>query len=155
MRKISRRTAAALCRRELAPAPVRFLLATLACLFLALCSAACVSKPTMAVQYAQVSGVGPMGIGVNVVVKVHNGNSFDIMVRQVRAKTVIADQFVLPEVQASPNVWLPAGRSTLVATPVVIPWPLVPPILATSLGNEFVSYHVQGSADVSATRTLG
>ncbi|MFW5740396.1 MAG: LEA type 2 family protein [Myxococcota bacterium] len=116
---------------------------------------ACVSEPTVKVHTAQVTGVGPIGISLNVVVKVFNDNSFDIMIRRVTARTLLAGHYRLPEVTVHPNVWLPANKTTYVNTPVVVPWPLVPGVLATTMGNESVSYHVQGTADVSATRTLG
>ncbi len=123
----------------------------------ALCTAlpACVSEPTMKVHSARISHVNPFGIVMNVVVKVHNDNGFDIMIRRVQASTVLAGRYRLPEVTVHPNIWLPADKTTFVTTPATIPWPMVPALLSATLGSEKFSYHVQGYADVSATRTLG
>lgn len=118
-------------------------------------TAACPSKPTMQVHNARITHVSPFGIGMDVVVKVHNDNSFDIMVRRVTAQTTIAGRYRMPQVSVQPNAWLPADKSTFVTAPVVIPWHLVPGVLSATMGSENVSYHVQGWADVSATRMLG
>ncbi len=115
----------------------------------------CASKPTMQVQYAQVTGVGPLGINVNVVVKVYNSNSFDIMVRNLHAQTTLAGQYQLPAVNVQPNVWLPAKETTYVSAPATIPWTLVPGLMSATLGSEQIAYHVQGYADVTATRAIG
>lgn len=115
----------------------------------------CASKPTMQVQYAQVTGVGPLGINVNVVVKVYNTNSFDIMVRNLHAQTTLAGRYQLPAVNVQPNVWLPAKETTYVSAPATIPWTLVPGLMSATLGSEQIAYHVQGYADVTATRAVG
>ena len=115
----------------------------------------CASKPTMKVQHAQVSGVGPMGIGLNVTIQVYNPNSFDVAVRRVRSQTTVANMYVLPPSDVSPNVWLPAKKTTFVTAPVIVPWSLVPGILTASMGAEEIPYHVTGSADVTATRAIG
>ena len=118
-------------------------------------TAACASKPTMEVHNARITNVSPFGIGMDVVVKVYNDNSFDIMIRQVTAKTTVAGRYQLPQVTVQPNVWLPAKKTTYITTPMTIPWTLVPGVLSATMGAENVAYHVEGWADVSATRTLG
>ncbi len=115
----------------------------------------CASKPTMEVQNAQVTHVGPFGIGMNVMIKVYNPNSFDVMVRRVHAEATLAGRYTLPAADVQPNVWLPAKETTVVTAPATIPWPLVPGLLAATLGNEYVTYRVKGFADVSATRAIG
>lgn len=118
-------------------------------------TASCASKPTLKVDHARVTGVGPLGIGLDVVVRVYNSNSFDIMIRNVHAQTTLAGRYQLPAVNVQPNLWLPAKKETYVSTPVVVPWTLVPGVLSATMGSEHVSYHVQGYADVTATRALG
>jgi LEA14-like dessication related protein len=115
----------------------------------------CAKKPTMQVQYAQITGVSPFGVIVNVVLRVNNSNSFDIMVRNIHAQTTLAGQYQLPAVDMQPNLWLAAKKTTFIDAPVTIPWNLVPGLLAATLGNENISYHVQGYADVTATRSIG
>lgn len=115
----------------------------------------CASKPTMEVQNAQVTNVGPFGIGMNVMIKVYNPNSFDVMVRRVHAQATLAGRYTLPAADVQPNVWLPAKETTVVTAPATIPWPLVPGLLSATLGSEYVTYHVQGFADVTATRAIG
>ena len=109
----------------------------------------------MQLHHAQISHVTPMGIVANVVVKVHNTNSFDIQVRNMYAQTTLAGRYQLPAVNIQPNIWLPAKETTYVTAPVTVPWTLVPGVLAATLGNEYISYHVQGYADVTATRSIG
>ena len=96
-------------------------------------TAACASKPTMEVHNARITNVSPFGIGMDVVVKVYNDNSFDIMIRQVTAKTTVAGRYQLPQVTVQPNVWLPAKKTTYITTPMTIPWTLVP---GGSIGND-------------------
>ncbi len=120
-----------------------------------LSAVSCASKPTMQLHHAQISHVTPMGIVANVVVKVHNSNSFDIQVRNMYAQTTLAGRYQLPAVNIQPNVWLPAKETTYVTAPVTVPWTLVPGVLAATLGNEYISYYVQGYADVTATRSIG
>ncbi len=108
----------------------------------------------MKVETARITGVGPIGIGVDVIVRVYNPNSFDVMVRNVHAQTTLAGRYQLPAVDVQPNVWLPAKKETYVTAPGVVPWTLVPALLTTTLGNKDIAYRVQGYADVSATRSF-
>jgi hypothetical protein len=109
----------------------------------------------MTVKSAQVTGVGFNGVGVNVTTTVTNHNSFDIMVRRVSARVTVANRYPMGPIETQPNVWLGANQQTDVVTPVVIPWQLVLPLLAETVGNETIPYHLEGWADVTATRWLG
>jgi len=109
----------------------------------------------MELHHAQVQTAGPMGIGMNVFLRVNNENSFDVQVRNVRVQTTMQGRWTLPPVAYSPNQWLPADGSTIVSAPVLIPWPLVGPLLAETAMNEQIEYRVQGHADVTAIRSLG
>ncbi len=121
----------------------------------ALSMAACVSKPTMQLDHAQVSSVAPGGIYMTIFLKVNNPNSFDVEVRNVRVQSVVQGRWALPPVQYSPNQWLPADGTTIVQAPVLIPWSLVLPLLAESAASPTIQYRVQGSVDVTAIRSLG
>lgn len=123
--------------------------------FGALVLPACVSKPKMTLHHAEVRNAGPMGIGLEIFLNVHNDNGFDIQVRNVRTRTVLQDRWGLTPTQYSPNQWLPAKRTTLVSAPQLIPWPLVGPLLAETAMSSIISYHVTGEADVTAIRSLG
>jgi hypothetical protein len=115
----------------------------------------CVSKPKMELHHAEVSTASPMGIGLQVFLKVNNQNSFDVQVRNVRVRTVMQGRWGLPPVSYSPNQWLPADKSTIVSCPVLIPWTMVGPLLAETVASPTISYHVTGEADVTAIRSLG
>jgi hypothetical protein len=115
----------------------------------------CVSKPQMQLHHAEISSAGPMGIGMNVYLRVNNDNSFDVQVRNVRVQTTLQGRWTLPPLAYSPNQWLPADGTTIVAAPVIIPWPLVTPLLAETAMNSNISYRVRGEADVTAIRSLG
>jgi len=123
--------------------------------FGALILPACVSKPKMTLNHAEVRNAGPMGIGLEIFLNVTNDNSFDVQVRNVRTKTVLQDRWALTPTAYSPNQWLPANRTTLVSAPQMIPWTLVAPLLAETAMSAVISYHVTGEADVTAIRSLG
>ncbi len=115
----------------------------------------CVSKPTMKLNHAAISSAGPAGIGMDVYLNVTNDNSFDVQVRNVRVQTTLQGRWTLPSMAYSPNQWLQAKHTTVVRAPVIIPWALVPPLLAETAMSPTISYHVTGSADVTAIRSIG
>jgi hypothetical protein len=115
----------------------------------------CVTKPVLELHSARLSSATPQGVGLDVYLQVNNKNAFDVQVRNVRCNVVIAKRFRLPPLQFSPNQWLPAGKATLVRVPMVVPWPMVPPLLAATVGFETLTYRVTGAADVTAVRLLG
>lgn len=115
---------------------------------------ACVSKPQMTLHHAEIRTASPLGITMEVFFTVFNDNSFDVEVRNVRVQTVLQSRYTLPAIQYSPNTWLPSDRSVLVSAPVIIPWALVPPLLAETISFPEIKYHVKGSADVTATRSM-
>lgn len=104
---------------------------------------------------ARITQATPQGLGLMMDLDVHNANAFDVMVRNVRVVTTLAEQFTLPMVSHAPNAWLGAGRSTRVQVPVVIPWPLWPGLVAATLKDDTVAYRAVGRADVTAVRSLG
>lgn len=123
--------------------------------------AGCVSKPTVKLHHAEISGVQfgfppQLSVVMTVVMAVNNPNSYDVAVRQVRGQTVIADRFVLPvEFHADgAGVWLPAGQTTPLRVPVVVPAQTGIAILATGMQAPSIPYRFTGKADVTATRTL-
>jgi LEA14-like dessication related protein len=127
-----------------------FLFSVLALLF----CAGCVTEPAVKLYGARISHVTPQGVGLTMTMKVMNDNSFDIMLRGVRANATIAQRFQIPTVQAAPQQWLPAGRATLVQVPVVIPWAMVTPLIQTTVTTPSIRYRMVGFADVTATRAL-
>lgn len=127
----------------------------LAAAIAAFSATACVHKPTMQLVRADVSSATPSGVGLTILLKVKNDNSFDVEVRNVRVQATVQDRWVLPPVSYSPNQWLPADGTTFVRAPVLIPWQLVVPLLAETVSSPTISYHVKGSADVTAIRSLG
>jgi hypothetical protein len=114
----------------------------------------CVSKPVLELYGARVAGVTPQGVTLLMTMKVNNDNSFDVKVRNVRANVSIQHEYMLPYLQYDPEQWLASDASTLVPVPMTIPWPLVTPLLTTSVGSPMVQYHMHGYADVTATRLL-
>jgi hypothetical protein len=86
---------------------------------------------------------------------VQNDNSYDIQIRNVRAEVTIAERYKLAPINIQPNQWLPSEQGTIVRVPVVIPWQVVYPIVQETLDATTISYHVTGSADVTAVRMLG
>jgi LEA14-like dessication related protein len=137
--------------RRAACGPVAIAFAAL----MGLLPAGCVSKPVVTVHHAEVRSASLQGVAVAVILKVNNPNSYDVQVRNVRANVVIAGRYPMGPISISPNQWLPANQSTLVPVPVTVPWQLVPALVAESAGRSAIPYHVTGSADVSAVRSIG
>lgn len=129
-------------------------LVTLCALMLATLTVGCIKDPTMQLHSAGIRGASTQGVLLNITMSVRNDNSFDIMVRNVTTDVTLAGRHRLPTVTHSPNVWLPADKTTLVSVPVVIPWNQIGPIMATTITSPQVSYVARGQADVTATRAL-
>jgi len=122
--------------------------------------ASCVEKPTMHLNHAEISGVAwnaqPPGVQMTLVIDVYNPNGYDVAVRAVRGQTVFVDQYPLAVYfQAPPEgVWMPAGRTTPVRVPVLVPMPLCWTLLQQGFASPTIPYRFMGSADVTATRTF-
>lgn len=114
----------------------------------------CVREPTMQLYSGGIRGVSAQGALLLITMSVRNDNSFDVMVRNVTTDVTLANQHRLPTVSFSPNVWLPADKTTLVSVPVVIPYNQIGPILATTALSPVIAYRAVGRADVTATRAL-
>lgn len=108
----------------------------------------------MTLHHAEVRNAGPAGIGLEIFLNVRNDNDFDIQVRNVRTRAVLQERWPLAPTMYSPNVWLPANRTTIVQAPQIIPWPMVAPLLAETAMNAYITYHCTGEADVTATSSL-
>jgi hypothetical protein len=121
----------------------------------------CVSKPTMRLHHAEVSGVQigfppQLGIVVTSVVEVTNPNSYDVAIRAVRGTATLADRYAMP-VEWSPGgdgVWLPADRKTLVRVPTTVPVGLAVQIVRESFATPLIPFRIVGKADVTASRTF-
>jgi hypothetical protein len=129
----------------------------------ALCTLpACVHKPTMHLDHAEISGVQlatmppSLGIVMVVVLDVFNPNSYDVAVRAVRGQTVFAGQYPLPVMYQAPpdGVWMPAGQTTQVRVPVTVPVQLAFALMQQGMSMPTIPYHFSGTADVTATRTF-
>jgi hypothetical protein len=116
---------------------------------------ACPSKPVLELHSARLQSASPQGIGFQIELRVNNDNAFDVKIRNVRASVIIAGRYPLPQLQYNPDQWLGAGQTTIVRVPMVVPWNLVTPLMATTAGSTHISYHVRGLADVTAVRLLG
>ncbi len=134
--------------------PSRWTARILVGLAMALATPACVSKPTMELHDARVQTASPAGIGMDVYLKVRNKNRFDIQVRNVRVDVTIASRHRLPPVQFSPNQWLRSKSTSLVRVPMIIPWPMVPVVLAESARSPMIPYRVRGAVDVTGTSSF-
>lgn len=128
---------------------------------LATSSAACVQKPTMKLDHAEVSGVRvgfppSFGVLMNIVVAVDNPNSYDVAVRAVRGQVVLANRYTLPvNFRAQGNgVWLRSGVISRLAVPVDIPVQLAMELLRDGMTSPMITYRFTGRADVTATSTF-
>lgn len=122
-----------------------------ACAVLALAlSTGC--TPVVSLHHTEVRGLGVEGLSMVAHLAIYNENAFDIEVREVRADVTMAGRWRLAPVDIRPNKWLAAGRTTRIAVPVTVPWTSVPGLLAASAGSSEVPYHIQGVAQVTASR---
>ena len=124
-------------------------------------TAGCASKPTMALNHAEISGMSlgfppQVGVVMTVVLDVNNTNSYDVAVRAMRGNAVMADKYTLP-IDYRPGgegVWLAANATTTIRVPVTVPIDLALQLLRESYTTPTVSFRVIGTADVTATRTF-
>ena len=130
-------------------------------LALATSLAACIQKPTMKLDHAEVSGVRvgfppSLGVLMNIVVAVDNPNSYDIAVRAVRGQVVLASRYTLPvDFRAQGNgIWLRSGTISRMAVPVDIPVQLAAELLRDGMMMPTITYRFLGHADVTATSSL-
>ncbi len=131
-------------------------LAMLGPVLLALAAApGCVTTPTVKVHHAEVYGIGAYGVNTLIYLQVRNDNSYDVQVRNLRAQVTLGGKYPLAPVNVSPNQWLPAHQTTLVAVPMSIPWQVLPSLIAETVGHYAIPYYIRGTADVTATRTFG
>jgi len=128
---------------------------------LAVSSAACVQKPTMKLDHAEVSGVRvgfppALGVLMNIVVAVDNPNSYDVAIRAVRGQVILANTYSLPvNFRAQGNgVWLRSGVTSRVSVPVDIPVQLAIELVRNGMMSPTITYRFIGHADVTATSTL-
>lgn len=123
-------------------------------------SAACVKKPTMHLNHAEISGFQiatfPPSVLMTVVVDVYNPNSYDVAIRAMRGTVTMADKYNLPLDFRPPGdgLWMPAGQTTSVRTPIYIPVDLALALVGESIASPTIAYRVIGKADVTGTRTL-
>lgn len=109
--------------------------------------------PVVSLHHTEVKGISGSGLNVVAVLEVENENSFDVQIRRVRADVTLAGRYQLDPVDIQPNKWISANRKVKVAVPITIPWTEVPGVLASSGSSSSVTYHVQGTADVTAGRS--
>jgi hypothetical protein len=123
-------------------------------------STGCVSKPTMHLNHAEISGFQlqtfPPTVLMTVVVDVFNPNGYDVAIRAMRGQVMMADKYSVPLDFRPPGdgLWLPAGKTTQVRTPVAIPVDLALALLGESVAAPTISYRIIGKADVTGTRSL-
>jgi hypothetical protein len=135
-------------------------LSVLAVALAALSSAACVQKPTMHLNHAEISGFNvatlPPTVLMTVVVDVYNPNGYDVAIRAMRGQVMMADRYSIPLDYRPPGdgLWLSAGKTTSVRTPIAIPVDLAFALLNESMQTPTISYRMIGKADVTGTRSL-
>jgi hypothetical protein len=135
---------------------------SLALAFLVGAAVGCVSKPTMHLNHAEITGVElatlppAFGVLMTVVVDVYNPNGYDVAVRAMRGQTVMNNRYPLPVDFRAPaeGVWLPAKATTSVRVPVIMPLELALTLVREGFQAPSIPYRFTGTADVTATRTF-
>ncbi|MEZ4297999.1 MAG: LEA type 2 family protein [Polyangiaceae bacterium] len=124
-------------------------------LVLCLSAVACIENPRVRLHHADVQGASLSGAMLDVVLEIQNPNSADIKLRDLTAETTFAGKYKLPPIVLHPDLWLPANQTTQVHVPTVLPWLMIPHILAETMTAPRVTFVVTGSANVTATSTFG
>lgn len=126
-------------------------------------AAGCVSKPTMKLNHAEVSGVQlggyppTLGVIMTVVVDVTNPNSYDVAIRAVRGQSTMANRYIIPIDYKAPTadgVWLAAGKTTSVRVSFPVPVDIALSLARDGYMTPFIPYHLSGHADVTASHTF-
>jgi hypothetical protein len=115
----------------------------------------CVQHPVVTIHHAEVRGMSAYGLGVTIFLQIQNDNAYDVQLRNVHCNVTFGRGNTLGPIDFQPNTWLPANQTTLVPVPVNVPWQLLPALAAETSGSYAIPYHVNGMADVTATRTFG
>ncbi len=119
----------------------------------------CVTKPTMKLNHAEISGVvlAPTpAVQMTVVMDVYNPNSYDVAVRAVRGQTILAGKYPLDVQFKAPEggLWMNAGATTQLRVPVLVPVTIGFQILGESVSQATIAFRFVGKADVTGTRTF-
>jgi hypothetical protein len=121
-------------------------------LALSLCLVGC--QPAVTLHSALLRGPTPSGVAFEAVMAVENPNLFDVEVRAIRANAKLEGVRGVVPVYVEPHTWIPAGRTVFINVPITLPWQMIAPVIAATVGNSKVTYYVSGSADVTATRAF-
>lgn len=127
---------------------------------LAASNAACVTKPTMHLNHAEISGVQlgvPPTMVMTVVMDVYNPNGYDVAVRAVRGQVWMADRYPVPldfRAPADQPFWMAAGKTTSMRVPLYVPLPLAIQLVQEAFASPTIAYRVIGRADVTGSRTF-
>ncbi len=111
-------------------------------------------EPAVQLRSATLRGASPAGLQFDAVLSIENPNVFDVQVRAVRANARMGKVGGYIPVNATPNTWIPAGKKMLVPVPIVVPWSMLPSIVAATVTQPKVEYTVIGYADITATRAF-
>ncbi len=130
-----------------------------AILLLLLSLAACVQKPTMKLNHAEITSITPTlppSLEMAVVMDVTNPNSYDVAVRAVRGQVWMADKYPLTvDFHAPPDgLWMASGKTTQLRVLLLLPIGLALQIVQEALYTPQIAYRFIGKADVTGTRTF-
>jgi len=150
-------------RRATTPVVLPFSSPTGRALLFALVAAtnvACVTKPTMHLNHAEISGV-QMGVQptmvMTVVVDVYNPNGYDVAVRAMRGQVWMADRYPVALDYRAPvdqPFWMPAGKTTSMRVPLYVPLSLAIQLVQEAFASPTIAYRVIARADVTGSRTF-
>lgn len=126
-------------------------------------NAACVSKPTMHLNHAEISGIqlgalgAPPTMVMTVVVDVYNPNGYDVAVRAMSGQVWMADRYPVPldfQAPAEQPFWMAAGKTTSMRVPLYVPLNLAIQLVQEAFASPTIAYRVIGRANVTGSRTF-
>ena len=132
---------------------------SLLALVLVISLVACVQKPTMRLNHAEITSITPTlppSLEMAVVMDVTNPNSYDVAVRAVRGQVWMVDKYPLTvDFHAPPDgFWMAAGKTTQLRVLLLMPIGLALQIVQEALYTPQIAYRFIGKADVTGTRTF-
>lgn len=119
----------------------------------------CVSKPTMKLNHAEITGVvlgNPPAVQMTIVMDVYNPNSYDVAVRAVRGQTIMAGKYPIDVDFKAPEggLWMNSDKTTQLRVPVLVPITLGFQLIQEAVAAPTIAYRFVGKADVTGTRTF-
>lgn len=126
---------------------------TLAAVSLLVSSSGCApDPPTLVPKSAEVTSVGPQGLGVIVHIEATNPNRIELSAQSMTAKATLGGKWELGTVTIAKPIVLPSHTPTMIDVPMTLPWSDLKTIAAVASAPGLVPYKIDGTVAVGGER---